>query len=721
MDREIFLEHYCINGKREGAPIGRNGPAKTYKASDRQSGAPVALTLLPIASIDPSERERFEEKARAATLLDHLNIARTVAFGTTDKHFVFVSEYPQGETVHEWITEHGPMPADAVLRVALQVLAALSAASFHGLTHPAIEPSNIIIVPGKTLEGGWPFVKLMHFALAGLNAIPPSSEEDAAGSDFASPEQLLRGTIDFPSEIYSLGATMCFLLTGVFYSAQPRWAQTKRFARPLRNLIARTLADNPSDRPQDPVLFALEVRNCLSKIERRQALQQKVGIPFAPIVAKPPQKLLRVQVRGISASPLQDGLSRMPIDPALQAEGQRKARTQRSWILRGALSAAAILLGLGIVAAFLLPEDVVRRALQRDRSVKTIGVPIGVPDAAPVAPAPNDTRLASNNSSPATNAPVQPNAANNSLGAAKSPRTAAASTSAQTPALQSASVPPAPVTNTNTAAVAQAASVGRRNAGEGAAGLSNSVEPAGMAPQSVAPPSTVTSSNQSLAQTPSDMPAIDHAAAVPTNLPPSNDELVAAPSNSAAQHSSSSKQIASNNLETQPPPPAQGPHESEAQTSSAPATDEQPATADNNAEPNRAGEAENEQATRLKEAQSSSSNAVAKTHGKASSPGAKTARRSAESSRKTRLSDSTAGARTQSRPGRSGTMRARVVGMTPGGNLILRMPSGELAFVRPRSADNEIQDGPPPRRRVIIQRREELSPPLQPFRLDPND
>ncbi|MEY2484823.1 MAG: eukaryotic-like serine/threonine-protein kinase [Verrucomicrobiota bacterium] len=697
MDREIFLEHYCINGNGERAPIGRNGPAKTYRASDRQSGAPVALTLLPIASIDPSEREHFEEKARAATLLDHINIARTVAFGTTDEHFVFVSEYPQGETVQEWITEHGPMPPDAVLRIALQVLAALGAASFHGLTHPAIEPSNIIIVPGKTLEGGWPFVKLMHFALAGLNGIPPSPEEDVAGSDFASPEQLLRGTVDFPAEIYSLGVTMCFLLTGVFYSAQPRWPQTKRFARPLRNLIARTLADTPSDRPQDPVLFALEIRNCLSKIERRQVLQQKVGIPFAPIVAKPP-KTLKVHVRGISKSPIQDGLSRMPMDPALEAERELETRTHRSWILRGALTAAAILLGLGIVAAFLLPEDVVRRAFQRDRSVKTIGVPIGVPDAVPVAPAPNDARLAANNASPAGGAPVQANAANSSPGATKSPRAAAASTSAQMPALQSTSMPPPPVANANPAAVAQAASVGR-----------DSVEPARMAPQS-------------LAQTPSDTPEVDrHDPAAPTNLPPTNDELVSAASNSAAQHSSSPTQIASNNLETQPPPPAQGPHESEAQTSSAAATDQQPATADNNAEPDRAGEAENKQATRLKENQSSSSSvAAAKTRGKVSASGTKIARRSAESSRKTRLSES-AGPRPQSRPGRSGTMRARVVGMTPGGNLILRMPSGELAFVRPRSANNEIQDGPPPPRRVIIQRQEELPPPLQPFRLDPND
>src|SRR5262249_19444679 len=159
--------------------------------------------------------------ARTAMLLDHEHVARVVAFGTADKSLVFVSEYPQGDTVEEWVKANGPMPADAVLRAALQVVAALQAASFHGLTHPAIQPSNLIIVRGKTAEGGWPFIKLTHFALAGLKSAPGENVPDLSASDFASPEQLIQGKVDFQSEIYSLGATMCFLLTGVFYSAYP--------------------------------------------------------------------------------------------------------------------------------------------------------------------------------------------------------------------------------------------------------------------------------------------------------------------------------------------------------------------------------------------------------------------------------------------------------------------------------------------------------------------
>src|SRR6266480_1654907 len=71
MESEIFLDHYRISNAAHGSrvEIGRNGPAITYRGSDLQSGAPVALTLLPIPGVDPDEREPFEEKARASTQL----------------------------------------------------------------------------------------------------------------------------------------------------------------------------------------------------------------------------------------------------------------------------------------------------------------------------------------------------------------------------------------------------------------------------------------------------------------------------------------------------------------------------------------------------------------------------------------------------------------------------------------------------------------------------
>jgi len=273
-------------------------------------------------------------------LLDHMNVAKVSAFGVEDDHFVFVSEYLEGEALDSWIAANGPMALDAVLRIALQVVSALSAASFYELTHRAIRPSNLMIVPGPTAEGGWPFVKLINFGLAGSNADSQGGE-----AQFVSPEQLQYGTVDFRSEIYSLGATMCFLLTGAAPSAGTiPLQQLSRFPTRVRNLLAQMLRNNPDERPQDPVGFAEEIRECLLRVERRQVLARRFGIPLVSIIPRTSERPHRVP--------------------------------------RRALALAALALTLAALAAILLAEPI-RTVLHRNRTTKAIGVPIGVPEASP--------------------------------------------------------------------------------------------------------------------------------------------------------------------------------------------------------------------------------------------------------------------------------------------------------------------------------------------------
>ena len=344
MERTTFAEHYRICAKGDGSSreLSRTGSAIIYKAKDIRSGEPVALQLIPIASVGPAARERFEEQARAAQLLDHINIAKVCAFGVEDDHFVFVSEYLDGETLDSWIAANGPMALDAVLRIALQVVSALSAASFHGLTHPPIWPSNLMIVPGPTAEGGWPFVKLVHFGVTGFN--PAFDDGETREAQFASPEQLEHGTVDFRSAIYSLGATMCFLLTGAAPSAGPvPLQQLSLFPKRVRNLLAQMLSNNPDERPQDPVGFAEEIRECLLRVERRQTLARRFGIPLVSII---PRTRERPQVR----------------------------------VPRRALALAALALTLAALAAILLAEPI-QTVLHRNRTTRAIGVLIGVPEA----------------------------------------------------------------------------------------------------------------------------------------------------------------------------------------------------------------------------------------------------------------------------------------------------------------------------------------------------
>ena len=306
MRGEMFSENYsiCLNDDGSAREIERSGPAVTYKAIGYDSGRAVAMQLIPLANIDEVDRVRFEESARAAQRVDNANLGRIFDVGVKDDHLVFVFEYLEGETAEAWIRAHGPMPADAVLRIGHQVMNALAAAATHGLTHRSIQPSNLMILPGVASDGGWPRVKLLNFGLAGLKVHSDKSETQelmpSMPPEFSSPEQRENKPIDFRSDIFSLGAAMWFLMTGSAPSALPTTESSPRLLAPagavprfVRNLVSWMLRTNPEERPQDPAAFAEKMHACLQKAERRTAFTRSFGPP-PPITTIPIREKKRV-------------------------------------------------------------------------------------------------------------------------------------------------------------------------------------------------------------------------------------------------------------------------------------------------------------------------------------------------------------------------------------------------------------------------------------------
>ncbi len=135
MERTRFLQHYRVRVRSDGTPyeVDRNGAAVTYEAVDERTAEPVSLKLIPVQSIDAAVREQFEEQISTAQKLRHVNIAKVFDFGREGSDFVYVSEHLPGETLAAWVRSHGPMRADAALRVAEQIVSVLSSASFHKL------------------------------------------------------------------------------------------------------------------------------------------------------------------------------------------------------------------------------------------------------------------------------------------------------------------------------------------------------------------------------------------------------------------------------------------------------------------------------------------------------------------------------------------------------------------------------------------------------------
>ena len=367
MEPTTFFEHYRICTDEDAREVSRTGAAINYKAIDTRSHEPVRLQLIPKATIDTEKLAQLKERAETAERLDHVNIAKTLAVGIENDYFAIVSEYFEGETADSWIVENGPMPADASLRAGLQIVRALGAAAFFNLTHRAIQPSNLMIVPGESPGGGWPFVKLLNFGLAGLELHSESKEavEIAPSTlpQFASPEQRAGGEINFESEMYSLGATICFLLTGAAPLAVSgmkarlrirRLPELRRAPKPLHDLLVSLLRENPDNRPHDPVALEKQMLDCLNKVERRQALGRKLGLPLGSVIARKPKP-------------------ERPPSPFAQ-------------VVRGLVTVIVVLL-VGAGAAEFLFHDKIPYL----RRTAKIGVPIGVPDAGKFAAAPGGT------------------------------------------------------------------------------------------------------------------------------------------------------------------------------------------------------------------------------------------------------------------------------------------------------------------------------------------
>ena len=220
------LGNYRIERRDDGThwELGRGAMGVTYRAVDTSLQRPAALKLIDSEWVKrgAEARERFMREARAAAALRHPNVATVYHFGIREENgqCFCAMELVEGETLEMRVRRTGPLDALTTIEIALQVSSALAAGRETGPGASGFEAgeSDARHAPMRTIRSAV-MVKVIDFGVAKALVEKPDAMGLTHGGfvgtpAFASPEQFTNAPVDVRSDIYSLGATLWYLLTG---------------------------------------------------------------------------------------------------------------------------------------------------------------------------------------------------------------------------------------------------------------------------------------------------------------------------------------------------------------------------------------------------------------------------------------------------------------------------------------------------------------------------
>ncbi|MBV9105154.1 MAG: protein kinase [Verrucomicrobia bacterium] len=321
-------QHYEVLRRSDGTlwELGRGAMGITYKAFDTNLRCPVALKVINNTYLNSDvARQRFLREARAAAALRHQNVASVFHLGTDHESYFYAMEFVDGETVEAYMKRTGPLVPLEALQIMLQVSRALAAAARQQLVHRDLKPANLMLVDEEDDK----VVKVIDFGLA-KNARREGDESGAltvgggfvGTPHFASPEQLEERDIDVRSDIYSLGATLYYMISGrPPYSGSVAQIMSQHLYKPLPldplqgapacvvRLVQRMMEKDRADRPQTPGDLRQEIVRCIEAIqaeptkrpqaatfglgERPETLATESFPPYTPASSKTPVLLAR--------------------------------------------------------------------------------------------------------------------------------------------------------------------------------------------------------------------------------------------------------------------------------------------------------------------------------------------------------------------------------------------------------------------------------------------
>ncbi|MEN8149815.1 MAG: serine/threonine-protein kinase [Planctomycetota bacterium] len=278
-----------IAGYQIEKDLGPNAWGRAYRARQVSLDRPVYLTLL---------HPDFESiaLARACAALTHPHLVSGIDLGECDRGRYLVQEWAEGPTIGDVVHRGGPVAEERGTAIALATAHALDAAARKGIVHGRIDPEAILIT-----SGGSP--KIRGFG--------PNRNYAGTPEDYRAPEQKAGEATDVRADIYSLGATLYFALSGrypftdappaevvdgvVIESPHPLGRANRRLHAELVSLVERMMAWRPDDRFSGAGALAEEVEKTMDRIEAqartevsRQARPARRARPARP--AGPPRR-----------------------------------------------------------------------------------------------------------------------------------------------------------------------------------------------------------------------------------------------------------------------------------------------------------------------------------------------------------------------------------------------------------------------------------------------
>jgi eukaryotic-like serine/threonine-protein kinase len=268
--------------------LGSGGMGAVYRAEDARLGRQVALKLLLDESVlDADSIERFRREARAASALHHPYICTVFDAGDDNGVPFLAMELLEGQTLAQMIAAH-PMKTTTTLALAIQICDGLEFAHEKGFIHRDLKPSNIFVTTrgdAKLLDFG--LAKKIHAEAAGVIGSTVTSAVTQQGqllgtAPYMSPEQAEGKVLDVRSDIFSLGAVLYEMATGVrafpgesaatilaaVLRGEPRPARVMNPEVPgeLQRIIAKAMEKEPEERYQSAKELIVDLRRLIKEL-----------------------------------------------------------------------------------------------------------------------------------------------------------------------------------------------------------------------------------------------------------------------------------------------------------------------------------------------------------------------------------------------------------------------------------------------------------------------